>query len=251
MGWLVRFSTSRIFALFLFAFRCLASDGAADHQDDSIVLKDGFVFVNAVINGHGPFRMLVDTGTTTTLLAPEAAAEAGLKFDHRIVLTSMGGKKPLPATSTGETHGPGNPRPGGIAVVPQSAGRDRSWRAGYVAKFLSDRHTIDLPRKKLWLGEDAIQRAEELRLSSRPADPGRTIMPVTRLGASRPHPGQRRRQLILKCGAHAHDYGHSQRRSSPGACGRAPSCQRDAKAAGYRGCTNFFRSRPAGGYRPA
>jgi len=34
MGWLVRFSTSRIFALFLFAFRCLAAEHAADHPDD-------------------------------------------------------------------------------------------------------------------------------------------------------------------------------------------------------------------------
>src|SRR5437762_12660701 len=102
MAWLVRFSASRVFALFVFAFRCLAAGHAADHQDDNIVLKDGFVFVNAVINGHGPFRMLVDTGTTTTLLSPEAAAEAGLKFDHRIVLTSLGGEQPLPATSTAE-----------------------------------------------------------------------------------------------------------------------------------------------------
>jgi len=70
MAWLVRFSASRIFALFVFAFRCLGADDTANHQDDSIVLKDGFVFINAVINGHGPFRMLVDTGTTTTLLSP-------------------------------------------------------------------------------------------------------------------------------------------------------------------------------------
>ena len=72
------FSTSRIFALFLFAFRCLAANHASDHQDDSIVLKDGFVFVYAIINGHGPFRMLVDTGTTTTLLAPSALKVKGV-----------------------------------------------------------------------------------------------------------------------------------------------------------------------------
>src|ERR1700682_4739357 len=92
MGLLVRFWTSRILALALLSLRC----------GDSIVLKDGFVFVNAIINGHGPFRMLVDTGTTTSLLDPEAASEAGLSFDHRVVLVSLGGEKPFLATSTGE-----------------------------------------------------------------------------------------------------------------------------------------------------
>ena len=120
MCWPVRFSTSRIFALFLFAIRCLA----ADHQDGDIVLKDGFVFVNAIVNGHGPFRMLVDTGTTTTLLGPGAAAEAGLKFDHRIVLTSLGDEKPLPATSTGELQ-VGSARATGVEIAVAAIGHVR------------------------------------------------------------------------------------------------------------------------------
>ena len=180
MAWLVRFSTSRIFALFLFAFRCLA----ADHPDDSIVLKDGFVFVNAIINGHGPFRMLVDTGTSTTLLAPEAAAEAGLKFDHRIVLTSLGGEKPLLATSAGELQ-VGSATETGIEIAVAAISHVRKidpLASGILGQsFLSrSAYLIDYARKKLWLGEDAIRRAEELPyIISTPQISGRTIVPVT------------------------------------------------------------------------
>lgn len=180
MGWLVPFSTSRIVALLLFAVRCLA----ADHQDDSIVLKNGFVFVNAIINGHGPFRMLVDTGTTTTLLAPEAAVEAGLAFDHRIVLTSLGGEKPLPATSSGELQ-VGSAKATGVEIAVASIGHvrkiDHAAHGILGQSFLSrSAYLIDYARKKLWLGEDAIRRAEELPfIVSIQQTNGRTIVPVT------------------------------------------------------------------------
>jgi len=206
MGWLVRFSTSRIFALFLFAFRCLA----ADHQDDSFVLRDGFVFVNAIVNGHGPFRMLVDTGTTTTLLVPEAAAEAGLKFDHRIVLTSLGGEKPLLATSTGELQ-VGTGRATGVEIAVAAIGHVRRIDPGAQGilgqSFLSrSAYLIDYTRKKLWLGEDAIRRAEELPfIVSTQQTSGRTIVPVT-LQAGGPSWNltldSGASNLILKCSTH-------------------------------------------------
>jgi len=205
MGWLVRFSTSRIFALFLFAFRCLA----ADHPDDSIVLKDGFVFVNAIVNGHGPFRMLVDTGTSTTLLAPEAAAEAGLRLDHRIILTSLGGEKPLPATFTSELR-VGSAAATGVEIAIAAIGHVRKidpLASGILGQsFLSrSAYLIDYARKKLWLGEDAIRRAEELPfIISTQQTSGRTIVPVT-LQAGGPSWNltldSGASNLILKCSA--------------------------------------------------
>jgi aspartyl protease len=204
MAWLVRFGTSRIFALIFFALRCLA----ADRPDDSILLKDGFVFVNAIINGHGPFRMLVDTGTTTTLLAPEAAREAGLKFDHRIVLASMGGEKPLPATSTGELQ-VGSARTAGVEIAVAAISHirkiDRAADGVLGQSFLSkSAYLIDYSRKKLWLGQDAILRAEELPLViSVPQTGGRTIVPVN-LQAGGPDwrltLDSGASDLILKCG---------------------------------------------------
>ena len=35
------------------------------------------MFVNVMVNGHGPFRVLVDTGCSITLVSPELAAAAG------------------------------------------------------------------------------------------------------------------------------------------------------------------------------
>jgi hypothetical protein len=162
----------------------LPCSSAADSQGDSIVIKDGFVFVNVIINGHGPFRMLVDTGTTTTLLAPEAAAEAGLAYDHRVVLSSLGGEKPIPATSTGELR-IGSAVATGVEIAVTAIAHLRkidSGAHGIVGQSFLARsaYLIDYARKKLWLGEDAIRRAEELPfVLSVYQSNGRTILPVT------------------------------------------------------------------------
>ena len=177
-SWASRFS--RVLALAPLMLPC----SAAAPQGDDISLKDGFVFVNVMINGRGPFRMLVDTGTTTSLLDPEAAADARLVYDHRVVLASLGGEKPLPATSQAELRiGSATAADVEIAVTPVSHVRKIDPRARGILgqSFLSrSAYLIDYARKKLWLGEDAIQRAEELpfALSARQTN-GRTILPVT------------------------------------------------------------------------
>ncbi len=157
---------------------------AADTQGDNILLKNGLVFVDAVINGHGPFRMLVDTGTTTSLLAPDAAIEAGLTYDHRVILTSLGRERLLPATSTGELQ-VGSATVAGVEIAVTSIGRvrkiDRGAHGVLGQNFLSrSAYLIDYARKKLWFGEDATRRAEELpfALSAQQTN-GRTILPVT------------------------------------------------------------------------
>jgi hypothetical protein len=170
----------RTLAVALLAVPCFS----ADDPMDSIVLRDGFVFVDAMINGHGPFPMLVDTGTTTSLLAPEAAAEAGLAYDHRVVLTSLGGEKPVAATSTAEVR-VGSAVATGVEIAVASMGDVKKIYAGARGilgqSFLSrSAYLIDYARKKLWFGDDAVRRAEELpfALSSKQAN-GRTILPVT------------------------------------------------------------------------
>ncbi|MCU1339352.1 MAG: hypothetical protein JWO19_4933 [Bryobacterales bacterium] len=180
MTWLVRFRISRILALALLSLGCLA----ADNQGGSIVIKDGFVFVDTIINGRGPFRMLVDTGTTTSLLAPDSATAAGLAYDHRVVLISLGDETLVAATSTGELRVGSTTATGvEIAVAPIGHVRkiDRGAHGILGQSFLSrSAYLIDYARKKLWLGEDAMRRAVELPLIlSAQQTNGRTILPVT------------------------------------------------------------------------
>jgi predicted aspartyl protease len=179
----VQFWISRLSPMIALALLSLPCP-AAGPRGDSIALKNGFVFVNVIINGHGPFRMLVDTGTTTSLLAPEAAAKAGLVYDHRVVVTSLGGEKPLPATSSGELR-IGSAVANDVEIGVTSIGRVRQIDPGAHGilgqSFLSrSAYLIDYARKQLWLGEDAVQRAVELpfALSAQQAN-GRTILPVT------------------------------------------------------------------------
>ena len=186
MARLVRFWSSRIFAASILSLRCTG----ADSQDGSILLKDGFAFVDAIINGHGPFRMMIDTGTTTTVLAPAAARKAGLVYDHRVLLTSMGGEKPFPATSAGELQ-IGSTRATSLEIVAVPLGHvlkiDRRADGILGHNFLGrSAYLIDYARKKLWFGEDAMRRAGELPLIlSVQQTNGRTILPVT-LQAGRP-----------------------------------------------------------------
>lgn len=40
-------------------------------------ISDHVIFVNAMVNGHGPFRVMVDTGCSVTMVSPELAEAAG------------------------------------------------------------------------------------------------------------------------------------------------------------------------------
>lgn len=193
IGGTVRHWTARIFAAILLSLVCSAESnpqGDSIALNDSILLKDGYAFVDAVINGHGPFRMLIDTGTTTSLLNPDAAKEAGLVYDHRVIVNSLGGEKPFPATSVGELR-VGSARASGLEIVASPIAQlrriDRNARGVLGQNFLGRwAYLIDYGRKKLWLGEDARLRAEELPfvLSAQQTN-GLTVLAVT-LEAGRP-----------------------------------------------------------------
>jgi hypothetical protein len=182
----VRLWTPRVLAVALLALPCAALN-LQDHGvvlDDSILVKNGLVFVNAVINGRGPFRMLIDTGTTTSLLDPDTALQVGLTYDHRVILNSLGSERPLSATSTAEVQ-VGSAKETGLEIVATSIAQlrtiDRRAHGVLGQNFLSrSPYLIDYARKKLWLGEDAIRRADELPfVLSAPLSNGRTVLPVT------------------------------------------------------------------------
>ncbi len=72
---------------------------AGEKSGEPITLRDGLAFVTATINGRGPFRLLIDTGSGSCMLTPEAARKAGLVYDHRVVLTTFDGEKTIMAAS--------------------------------------------------------------------------------------------------------------------------------------------------------
>jgi len=60
--------------------------------------------VSVSINGHGPFDFLVDTGTNTTLIESDLAAELGLVPVDRLSLTTLTGSEPVPRYFLEETR---------------------------------------------------------------------------------------------------------------------------------------------------
>jgi predicted aspartyl protease len=50
------------------------------------------------LNGHGPYRFVVDTGATSSVLRPRHAAAIGLKPDYRVEFVTASGQSLAPAT---------------------------------------------------------------------------------------------------------------------------------------------------------
>lgn len=71
-------------------------DGGA--REAPLINEGGHVFVEATLNGHAKARLFLDTGSTVTILTPEAAARAGLSMDDAgrpiEIVTSDGRKNP-------------------------------------------------------------------------------------------------------------------------------------------------------------
>ena len=59
-------------------------------------LKGYLMVVSVSINDRGPFDFLVDTGTNTTLIAPDLAAELGLKAKDKLQLSSLASSANVP-----------------------------------------------------------------------------------------------------------------------------------------------------------
>jgi predicted aspartyl protease len=90
---------------FILLFSCCASFAfAARHNADSptnthlrVRIISGYLMVTSVsINDRGPFDFLIDTGTNTTLIDPQLAAELGLQPKDRLKLASLASAADVP-----------------------------------------------------------------------------------------------------------------------------------------------------------
>ena len=167
---------------------------------ERIILQDGFAFVNATINGHGPFRMLLDTGAAACMLTPDAARRAELKYDHRAILATLSGEKIIPAASINRVAIGTSERPGveiDVLELPQIRNLD-TVADGVIGQsfFGSSAYLIDYKRKKLSLGVEAVALADGLPIAITAAQThGRTVLPVTL------EPGAEPWRLTLDSGA--------------------------------------------------
>ena len=94
---------TKLFALILLVSCCVAS-ARAFHSPDSnanthlhVRMISGYLMVVSVsVNDRGPFDFLVDTGTNTTLIDPQLAAELGLQAKDKLKLASLASATDVP-----------------------------------------------------------------------------------------------------------------------------------------------------------
>jgi hypothetical protein len=154
-----------------------ADDGA------KISLRQGFPFVDVIINGQGPFHMLLDTGADASLLTPQAAQRAGLRFNHRVILTTLAGEMIVPGDSENVIQ-IGSVEESGLTILAldlpavRALTRDADGVLGQ--SFLSRAaYLLDYQKKRLWLGDEATQQASRLpHTVSATNTRGRTVIPV-------------------------------------------------------------------------
>ena len=148
-----------------------------------VTLRQGFPFVDVIINGQGPFRMLLDTGADASLLSPQAAQRAGLDFDHRVILTTLAGERIVPGDSDNSIS-IGGAEEFGLQILvlelPTVKAIDRAADGVLGQSFLSrSAFLLDYQKKRLWLREDATEQAARLPHSvSATNSRGRTVIPV-------------------------------------------------------------------------
>jgi hypothetical protein len=134
------------------------------------------------------------------MLTPQAAQKAGLIYDHRTILTTLGGEKVIPSSSRNSVAIGSEDQTGvEIVVSDLSHVRELDRKAdGVLGQSFLNRapYLIDYSEKRLWLGDKAEELAAGLPISVLAGRlNGRTVLPVVL------EPGAKPWQLTLDSGA--------------------------------------------------
>jgi len=169
----------KLFAVFtLFLTGSLAAAAPADLR-----IESGYPFIDVLVNGAGPFRMLIDTGADSCMLTPKAAKLAGLHFNARVSMVTVSGNSTVPVSPENEVRIGGNVRTRvEIAISSLDGIRQVDSRADGVIgqSFLRQApYLIDYRAKQFWLDDEATARAAALpsAVASTP-NRGETLVPV-------------------------------------------------------------------------
>lgn len=67
-------------------------------QTVPIAVHDVLAIATVRLNGQGPFRMLIDTGASSSSLLPEVAAALHLRAEYRVIDVTPAGERMIPGT---------------------------------------------------------------------------------------------------------------------------------------------------------
>lgn len=138
----------------------LAIDPALDPSGGITAWIDAFGRPTAAVsvNGRGPFRFLVDTGATTTVIAARRAAEMGLNPAGVMMVNGATGAAEAPQAIADEVL-TGTIRKAGLRVALMDRGSMERWDGVLGADmFVGRRLEFDIPAKTVTLTQGAETR---------------------------------------------------------------------------------------------
>jgi predicted aspartyl protease len=170
------------------------------NSGERVSLVNGYPFVEAWVNGKGPFRMLLDTGASSCSLSPAAARTAGLVFDSRIRLTTTASEQTVPAARNLRVR-VGVADAEGVEVLVQDLAAVRRLDAAvdgvlgqsFLTKFP---YLLDFRARRIWFGPAAVAQSSRLGAPLRWEESyGRMLVPVSLDANAQPW------RLVLDTGA--------------------------------------------------
>lgn len=184
-------------ALILLVSSCFGSDPGI-----RLIEVNGYLLVPAHVNGHGPYLFLLDTGATTSSVTPHVASAAGLVPRNRVVVATAAGESIAGLVPNVDLR-VGGSIAGSVETLIQPLEKVRSIDdriQGVLGQtFLTQFPClIDYTSHRLWLGEEAVRRAENIsgKLVAQRVD-GRLALQVKLESFAAP------RRLILDSGTSA------------------------------------------------
>ena len=136
-----------------------------NHNGEPIGLVNGFPVVVTFINGKGPFRLLIDTGTTICAVRRSVALRASLIPHRRVLLASMVGEKMVSVANAVIRVG-ARQVPEAEVVINDLPALDRL--ESHVDGLLGQNvlavgpYLIDYQARRLWFDEPATAKAQRL-----------------------------------------------------------------------------------------
>lgn len=172
----------------------------AGQSGGRLSLVGGFVFVDVRINNRGPFRMAMDTGNTSCMVTPSAAAALGLVPDERVILTTAVGERVIPGVTSTRVE-VGAIAADGVEILVDSLDGVRAVGGqvdGVLGQSFLSRvsYLIDYRQRRLWVGPEADRQSDRVGspvASEKVRD--RVLLPVTL------EPGGRTWRMVLDTGA--------------------------------------------------
>ncbi|MFL6446500.1 MAG: retropepsin-like aspartic protease [Bryobacteraceae bacterium] len=154
-----------LLAFFLFTVQDMSAKSHRSRQGEAIKMMNGFPVVRTFINGQGPFRMLIDTGSARCAVRRSVAIQAGLVPHRQVLLSTMLNQKLVGVATAAVRVASIDSEETEVVIndLPDLDGFEPHIDGLLGQSFLANgSYLIDYRARRLWLGDIAAAKAQRL-----------------------------------------------------------------------------------------